>query len=198
MSKVFRGKFMDEMKSLHDRGFLEFHGSAEKYRNPYEWKELLNKLYSVEWVPYIKKTFNGAMSVIQYLGKYTHRIAISNYRLISVQDNRVSYNVKDYKNEGHWKAISVTQEEFVRRFLMHVLPQGFVRIRHYGLLSTRTKREKMILCRNQIGCMKYISEMKEMNTEQMLKHLFNKDITKCASCGGHMMMVYSCRYPLRC
>ena len=139
LSKVFRGKYMNELKSLYQDNKLEFHGSGEKYRNSYNFKELLNTCYEKDWIPHCKKTFNGAQSVINYLGKYTHRIAISNHRIIRMDEDTVTYYVKDYREHGKWKELTISGVEFIRRFLMHVPPKRFVRIRHYGLLCTRSK-----------------------------------------------------------
>lgn len=119
---------MDELKNLWNTDQLEFHGTAEKYRNHYEFKELIDSCYDTEWVPYCKKTFNGAQSVIDYLGKYTHRIAISNHRIIHMDDENVTFSVKDYRKEGQWKELTISGIEFIRRFLMHVPPRRFVRI----------------------------------------------------------------------
>lgn len=186
LSKMFRGKYMEELKALWENKKLEFHGSASRYRNHYAFKELINSCYDKEWIPYSKETFNSAGSVIQYLGKYTHRIAISNYRLIQVTDTTVTFSVKDYKNQWQWKELTLTGIEFIRRFLMHVPPKRFVRIRHYGILSSRTKQKKLTLCRNLLGCKKYISEIKDMSVPEMLKHLWKIDICVCKTCGGHM------------
>lgn len=115
MSKLFRGKYMAELKSLWEDKKLQFHGSSEKYRNHYAFKELLNLCYDKDWIPHCKKTFNGAQSVINYLGKYTHRIAISNHRIIRMDENTVTYYVKDYREEGRWKEHTVSGIEFIRR-----------------------------------------------------------------------------------
>ena len=187
MSAVFKKYYLSELKQLRADEKLEYHGSSEEYLNQYRFKELLDICYKTEWITYIKKAFNGAQSVIKYLGKYTHRIAISNRRIISMNDKSVTYSVKDYKNEGQWTKITVSGAEFVRRFLMHVLPKGFVRIRHYGLISCRVKGKKMTLCRNLLGCKQYISKLRGMNTEQMMLALYNVDICKCPNCGGHMV-----------
>lgn len=144
ISKVFRGKYMEELKNLWETGQLKFHGTAEKYRNHYAFKELLNACYSTEWIPYCKKAFNGAQSVIDYLGKYTHRIAISNHRIICMDEETVTFSVKDYRNKGQWKELTLSGIEFIRRFLMHVPPKRFVRIRHYGLLCSRSKRKSLL------------------------------------------------------
>ena len=187
ISKTFRGKYMAELKQLWENDRLEFHGSAAPYKNYYTFKELLNTCYAKEWIPYCKKPFDGAESVIRYLGKYTHRIAISNYRIKDMTESTVTFSAKDYKNQGLWKEITISGEEFIRRFLMHVPPKRFVRIRHYGLLSSRNKKKKITLCRNILGCKKYISKLKDMDAPAIIRLLYNKDICKCSSCGGKII-----------
>ena len=197
MSKLFRGKYLHELKTLWEEEKLQFHGSSEKYRNHYAFKELLNICYEKDWIPHCKKTFNGAQSVINYLGKYTHRIAISNHRIIRMDENTVTYYVKDYREEGKWKEYTVSGIEFIRRFLMHVPPKRFVRIRHYGLLCTRTKTRQLTLCRNLLGCKQYLSRLKDMETPQMLETLYGIKVTVCKCCGGHLGRPRQ-RIPLRC
>ncbi len=186
MSKLFRGKYLDELKKLWDTQKLQFHGSSEKYRNHYSFKELLDICYKKDWIPHCKKTFNGAQSVINYLGKYTHRIAISNHRIIRMDDNTVTYYVKDYREEGKWKEYTISGIEFIRRFLMHVPPKRFVRIRHYGLLCTRSKAKHLPLCRNLLGCKQYLSKLKDMEAPLMLETLYGIKVTVCKCCGGHL------------
>ena len=187
ISKVFRGKYLAELKQLWSDGKLEFHGTAAPFQNHYTFKKLLDTCYSKEWIPYCKKPFKGAESVIKYLGKYAHRIAISNYRIKSMTDSDVTFTVKDYKNQGQWKELTLSGEEFIRRFLMHVPPKRFVRIRHYGLLSSRNKNKKIALCRNLLGCRKYISRLKDLDAPAIIKFLYNKDVCKCSSCGGNII-----------
>lgn len=187
ISKMFRGKYREELKKLWKNKRLEFHGSCEKYRNHYVFQELVNICYAKEWIPHCKKTFNGAQSVIKYLGKYTHRIAISNHRIVSMDENTVTFSVKDYCKEGKWKTLTLPGIEFLRRFLMHVPPKRFVRIRHYGLLSSRNKGKSITLCRNLLGCQKYISVLRNMTGPEMLKHLWKVDVCLCQSCGGHVV-----------
>lgn len=184
ISKVFRGKYMEGLKILKQGSKLLFHGEALKYRNSYEFQELLDTCYGKEWAPYCKEAFNGAASVIEYLGRYTHRIAVSNSRIISIDDGNVTYRAKDYRSGGRWIEITVTGVEFIRRFLMHVVPRRFVRIRYYGLLSSRCKKDKLALCRNLIGCRKYLSELKGLDTAGILKKLFGIDINVCPCCGS--------------
>ena len=197
ISRLFRGKYLSELKQLWESGKLEFHGSAERYKNHYSFKELLDSCYSKEWIPYCKKPFGGAESVIRYLGKYTHRIAISNYRIKSVTDSTVTFTAKDYKNQGLWKEVTITGEEFIHRFLMHVPPRRFVRIRHYGLLSSRNKNRKIALCRNLLGCKKYLSRLKQLDAPAIIKLLYGKDLCRCSSCGGSIIQLPSDKYYIK-
>lgn len=197
ISKVFRGKYMDELKKLRAEDKLKFHGTAEKYRNYYTFKGLLDSCYNKEWIPYCKKTFNGARSVIDYLGKYTHRIAVSNHRIICMDEKTVTFSVKDYNNKGQWKTLTISGVEFIRRFLMHVPPKRFVRIQHYGLLCSRTKNKKLPLCRNLLGCKKYLSRIRGKEMSEILKHLYGINICVCKSCGGHLGKP-QLRIPQRC
>lgn len=186
ISKVFRGKYMEELKQLWKENQLEFHGTAEKYRNHYDFQELVDRCYAKSWAPYCKKTFNGAKSVIDYLGKYTHRIAISNHRLIRMDKDMVTFSVKDYCHQGEWKEYTLSGVEFIRRFLMHVPPRRFVRIRHYGLLCSRTKKKGLALCRNLLGCKKYLSRLRGMEVPEMLETLYGIKARVCKVCGGHL------------
>lgn len=183
MSAVFKKYYLDELKELRDSERLEYHGTAEKFRNHYEFKELLDKLYEKEWIVYTKQAFNGAQSVINYLGRYTHRIAISNRRIERIEGDRVIYKAKDYANGTGMISVSADGTEFIKMFLMHVLPKGFVRIRHYGLLSCRNKKDKMTLCRNLLGCEQYISKLRDKSVAEKLLILYNHDICKCRNCG---------------
>ena len=186
LAKVFRGKFMEGLKRLRVSRSLQYHGTSEKYFNSCNFQDMVNECYEIEWNTYIKETFNGAGSVIRYLGKYTHRIAISNRRLVSIDDDKVTYYVKDYRNKGKWKKISVSGSEFIRRFLMHVPPKRFVRIRHYGILATRCKSGKMELCRKLLKQEQRKSRLKGISIPDILKILWDVDICTCEKCGGQM------------
>ncbi len=107
LSRKFRGKYMAELKRLWQDGRLVFGGTSEKYRNHYTFHELMDACYKKEWIPHCKETFNGAQSVIAYLGKYTHRIAVSNHRILCMDEKTVTFSVKDYKNGGGWKTLTV-------------------------------------------------------------------------------------------
>ena len=197
LSTVFRGKFLAGLKELRSAQSLQYCGSSEKYINSYAFQDLIDECYGIEWNLYIKETFNGAGSVIQYLGKYTHRIAISNHRLISIDGDKVSYYVKNYRKNGMWKRFTVTGVEFIRRFLMHVPPKGFVRIRHYGILSTRCKTAKMTRCRLLLKQEQRKAQLKGMPVSEILKKLWDIDICTCEKCGGSMRTMQT-HLNLRC
>jgi hypothetical protein len=187
MSAVFRRNYLDELKSLHEDGKLVYSKSATRFQNSYEFKELLDHLYQTEWVVYTKETFAGAQEVFKYLGKYTHRIAISNRRIISFDDRNVIFCAKDYKDGGKYKSKIMSGESFLTRFLLHVLPKGFVRIWYYGILACRSKHQNMTLCRNLLGCQKYLSRLRNKTTAEKILILYKKDINKCAKCGRNLI-----------
>ena len=102
-------------------------------------------------------------------------------------DNTVTFTAKDYKNQGQWKEVTITGEEFIRRFLMHIPPKRFVRIRHYGLLSSRSKNHKISLCRNLLGCKKYLSQLNDLDAPAIIKLLYSNDVCRCSACGGRIV-----------
>lgn len=190
-------KISGRTKDAGEDGRLVFHGTAEKFHNHYTFKELLDSCYGRGWIPCCKKTFNGAQSVISYLGKYTHRIAVSNHRMIRMDGYTITFSVKDYRNDGKWKGLTISGVEFVQRFLMHVPPKRLVRIRHYGLLCSRTKNQELTLCRNLLGCGKYLSKLRDMEMPEILEHLYGIKVCLCKTCGGHLGKPQM-RIPLRC
>jgi hypothetical protein len=187
MSAVFKKYYLEELKALHNAEKLDFIGNAAKFRNSYTFKELLNSLYDTDWIVYTKETFAGAHEVFRYLGKYTHRIAISNRRIVSFDNNNVTFMAKDYRDGAKYKPMTISGEAFLSRFLLHVLPKGFVRIGYYGILSCRCKRDKITLCRNLIGCEKYLSQLRGKTAAEKMMILYNRDIHKCSRCKGALV-----------
>ena len=186
IAKVFKGKFLSGLKDLHKDGKLCYAGEAEKYRNHYEYQELINLCFQKNWVTDIRESFAGAESVMHYLGRYTHRIAISNGRILRMDEKSVTFRVKDYRNGAVWKELTLDGVEFVRRFLMHVPPRRFVRIRHYGLLSNQKKRRLIPLCRNLIGCREFLRRFRKDDKVRAIRILYKIDVTKCPNCGDTM------------
>jgi len=141
LSCLFRGLFLAKLVAAHRAGRLEFFGVRARLDNIRAFKAYLAPLHKSDWVVYAKRPFGGPRAVLAYLSRYTHRVAISNRRLVAAEDGGVSFRWKDYRIEGpgRWKTMTLTPHEFIRRFLMHVLPSGFHRIRHYGLLASGTR-----------------------------------------------------------
>ena len=127
---------------------LEFHGSISDLQNPGRFYDWMSSLYQKEWVVYCKPPFKNAGYVVEYLGRYTHRVEISNNRIVKLKNGMVTFKWRDYKYHNKHKEMNGTANEFIRRFLIHVLPTGFTRIRHYGLLSPRNKATKLKLCKS--------------------------------------------------
>jgi hypothetical protein len=147
LSRVFRGKFIAGLKQLLSQNKLEFHGSLHELSHPERFQQFLRQLYTNEWVVYAKPPFGGAEHVLHYLARYTHRVAISNHRLVAFNDGRVCFRWKDYAHGGKQKVMTVSTDEFLRRFLIHVLPRNLVRIRHFGLFANRRRAASLLRCR---------------------------------------------------
>jgi hypothetical protein len=147
LSRVFRGKFLALLGGAFDRGRLSFHGTLAALTEPGAFRHRLAEAARTEWVVYAKPPFGGPEQVLKYLARYTHRVAISNHRLTALEGDEVEFLWKDYAHQGEPKTMRLEAVEFIRRFLLHVLPAGFVRVRHYGLLANRVCQEKLALCR---------------------------------------------------
>ena len=147
LSRLFRRLFLKHLQTAFDAGQLHFFSSLERLRDPGAFGQYLEPLRDLEWAVYAKPPFGGPAQVLHYLGRYTHRVAISNNRLLSIEDGKVTFHWKDYRHHDQPKAMTLEAEEFIRRFLLHVLPGGFQRIRHYGFLSHCHRKDKLSLCR---------------------------------------------------
>ncbi len=165
LSRMFRGKFLAGVKALFDAGELEFHGQIEALAPPANFASLLREAASPEWVVYAKSPFAGPKQVLAYLSRYTHRVAISNRRLISANSQIISFAYKDYADGARHKTMTLATPEFVRRFCLHVLPERFVKIRHYGLLGNRQRRERLGRARELLG-VDALSEPKQTIVEE--------------------------------
>lgn len=186
LSQVFRGKFLHHLKALFKAGELIFPGQIAHLQESVVFHELLKGLYEKEWIVYCKPPFKSPGLVIRYLGRYTHRIAISNQRIISTDNGQVSFRWKDYRDGSKEKIMTLQAEEFIRRFLMHVLPERFVKIRHYGFLSNRNRKTLLAVCRMLTGT-KENPDTRKLTTQQLILKLTGVDITRCPECGAHAM-----------
>jgi hypothetical protein len=151
LSRVFRGKFLAGLRNLFTRGKLRFRGKVAALTRPEEFNGLLSESVRTDWVVHVKPPWGGPQTVLKYLARYTHRAALSNSRLVSLEDGQVCFRWKDYAHGGRHRTMILSAIQFVRRFLMHVLPSGFVRVRHYGFLANCHRREKLALCRKLMG-----------------------------------------------
>jgi hypothetical protein len=151
LSRVFRGKFVHGLKRAFSQGQLTFPGSLRPLATRKAFYNFLRPLYRQDWVVYAKRPFGGPEHVLHYLARYTHRVAISNHRLVSVADGNVTFRWKDYAHGSKQRKMTVTAEEFLRRFMLHVLPRRFVRIRFSGFLANRRRKQLLPLCRQLLG-----------------------------------------------
>ena len=151
LSLLFRRLFLERLQNAFDDGKLRFFSALEYLRDRCEFDRYLEPVRKSKWVVYAKRPFAGPEQVLDYVGRYTHRIAISNNRLLDIEGGQVSFRYKDYRNQGQQKTMTLSAEEFIRRFLLHVLPHGFHRIRYYGFQGNRYRKEKLEHCRQLLG-----------------------------------------------
>ena len=151
LSRMFRGKFLAGLKTLHDEGQLQFHGQLQPLSRASEFAALLRSAAQDNWVVYAKRPFAGPQQVLKYLSNYTHRVAISNRRLIQADADTVTFSYKDYADDARRKTMTLEVTEFIRRFCLHVLPERFVKIRHYGLLGNRQRHQRLERVRTLLG-----------------------------------------------
>lgn len=151
LSRLFRRRFLESLQKAFDSGKLRFSGSLEPLRKPSAFARQMARAKSSQWVVYAKPPFAGPQQVLDYVGRYTHRVAISNNRLVDIENDQVQFQWKDYRDRSQVKTMSLSAGEFIRRFLIHVLPEGFQRIRYYGFLGNRHRQQKLALCRRLLG-----------------------------------------------
>ena len=166
LAKLFRGKFLAELRSAYRNNELRLSGSVEALTDPAHFRELLTTLYRQNWVVYAKRPFGGAAQVYRYLGRYTHRVAISNARLVAMNEGRVRFRYRDYRDDSRTKEMTLSAEEFLRRFLLHVLPKRFVRIRHYGLLASRNVTTRLARCRQLLEDVNTTATLPETKSDE--------------------------------
>ena len=179
----FRGKYMACLKRLFRDGSLVFSSSCAKLRNSCEWSEFTQSLYGKDWCPYIKETFNGFGNAIEYLGRYTHRIAIGESRILSIHQGSVIFSARGIEPCGPKREITLSQAEFIRRFLMHVLPPGFQKVRYYGFLNNRMKAHNLKLIFTLQNGQRFRRRYAGMTMAELLKAVWDFDISICPACG---------------
>jgi Putative transposase/Transposase zinc-binding domain len=198
LSMVFRGKFIEYLQKAYSTGELEFSGNTAKYATHEGFTGLIRDIRSKNWVVFSKKPFAGPQQVLDYIGRYTHRVAISNNRIVDVQNGNVTFTYKDRKDNDSTKLATVDSLEFIRRFLIHVLPKGFTKIRHFGFMANKRKKENVQLCRKLIGIDSRQPESAKKTPSELMFDLTGIDITKCPCCRvGIMIVVIEMPYPSR-
>jgi hypothetical protein len=191
MKKLFRGKIMDGFVRGVKDGSIGLHGILKKYRDQKTWKRLVNTLYKIDWVIYAKQTFNHTEDVVKYLGSYTHRLAISNKRIVDISNAQVRFRYRDRRDKNKLKEEVVSQVEFIRRFLLHAVPSKFMRIRHYGFLSNSLQGKLLPVIMRLLGKDKVQKHAtKSKHWYDIIEALTGKDPTICPICQkGHLRMV---------
>jgi hypothetical protein len=200
ISALFKGKFLDLLKRCFQSNALVFPGRLSHLKQSGNFEIFSNQLYHKKWVVYCKPPFDGPKGVLQYLGRYTHRIAISNHRLLNLHNGKVSFLWRDYADNQRQKTMTLKADEFIRRFLLHVLPARYVRIRHFGLLANRKRKNTIALCRKILGDAKTETQpntRKETWQEQLFR-ICGIDVTLCPVCQKGRMCRIALLLPYRC
>jgi Putative transposase/Transposase zinc-binding domain len=182
--EIFRGKFVDALKQAFQNGQLRFEGDLKLLAQPKIFAAWLRPLFRQDWVVYLKRPFGGPEYVLQYLGRYTHRVAISNHRLVSLTDGQVTFRWRDSAHHNQQKLLPLSLDEFLRRFLLHILPKGFVRIRNFGFLANRKRTTLLALCFQLLG-----SEQQPQAEQHASSTEDCPDLWRCPKCGGAMKVI---------
>jgi hypothetical protein len=182
LSKVFRGKYLEALGRAYRKGKLKFSAGTAELVDESAFSRWVSQLRDRPWVVYCKSPVAGPEQVVNYLGRYTHRIAISNHRIVAVETDTVQFTYRDYADGGRCKLMSLQPSEFIRRFLLHVVRDGFRRIRHFGILAHRDRSERLARCRELLGQPQPPAANDE-TTEQIILRLSGIDILRCPVCG---------------
>lgn len=185
LSAIYKGKFMEGIKNMYADGDLVFPSDLEPLADSLNFKTFVDDLYNKDWVVFSKPAFKSPTHVIKYLGRYTHKVAIYDSRIISYDENFVTFSYLDRSNNNKRREMTLTRNEFIRRFLMHVLPHRFTKIRHYGFLSNRFRSSKISLIRTFIARQRgvIIPIMKALEKKELLEKLIGKERLCCPECG---------------
>ena len=202
LSRFFRRRFLQLLEQTFDRGELEFFSTLEELRQREAFHRYLEPLRQKKWVVYAKAPFAGPEHVLDYVGRYTHRVAISNNRLLDIEDGQVTFRYKDYCGGDEQKTMTLTAEEFIRRFLLHVLPPGFQRIRYYGFLGNRYRQKKLAQCRRLLSMSpatteKRTDEQASADYRDRYESLTGNSLHACPACRRGRMVIFEQLSPRR-
>ena len=184
LGRVFRGKFVAALRRAFRDGQLDFHGELQRLAQPKTFAAWLRPLFRKDWVVYSKRPFGGPEYVLQYLGRYTHRVAISNHRLLSFADGQVTFHWRDSAHQNEQKLLTLSLDEFLRRFLLHLLPNRFVRIRNFGFLANRRRTASLPLCLQLLP-----SRLGPQTGQDAATADGAKDLWRCPECSGPMVVL---------
>ena len=188
LSTIFRAKYLASLQHAFDAGHLHFAEGTAKLASRTAFRGFLGGLRTVDWIVYAKRPFAGPEQVVAYLGRYTHRVALSNDRLAELGDGYVRFRWKDYADHDRVKILTLKADEFLRRFLLHVVPRGFMRIRHFGLLANRTRRQTLTRCRHLLGQLP-MNDAPSESVAELMHRLTGIDLGRCPVCGEGRMQV---------
>jgi hypothetical protein len=197
LSRLFRRLFLEELEKAFHSGQLQFFSGLESLSNRLAFSRYLVPLKNREWVVYAKPPFAGPQQVLDFVGRYTHRVALSNNRLLAIENGLVTFRWKDYRDHNQPKTMTLAADEFLRRFLLHVLPDGFQRIRYYGFLGNRYREEKLARCRQLLG-MAAQPETPGASEDyrDRYERLTGSSLRECPSCGHGCMILIEALAPL--
>ena len=194
LSRLFRGKFLAYLKEAREKGKLVFPGNVAHLKEDQPFKAMLDDLYGQEWVVYCKPPFSSAETVMDYLGRYTHRVAISNNRLVKMEEDQVTFQYRDRSKNDTIRLMTLNTSEFIRRFLLHILPDGFMKIRHYGILSNRNRKTKLAQCKRLLG-LDCPWEHEKESWQDLLARITGIDPRICPCCGKGKMVLKQVLHP---
>ena len=183
LAKAFRRRYMKKLCALYGTDQLKFTGRTAEISGAQDFGKLVAELKRKDWIVYAKRPFAGPQQVIDYFGRYTHRVAISNYRIVALENDRVTFTYRDRADEDKIKHMTLTAVEFIRRFLLHVLPDGFVKIRYFGFMAHRNRKKSIALIRQLIGPGGEAVEIRQETVAEMMLRTTGIDITLCPRCG---------------
>ena len=189
LSRLYRRLFLEKLTAAHRAGKLNFFGKLSDLATPQAFDAVLAPLRKIEWVVYAKRPFAGPEQVLAYLARYTHRVAISNHRLAAIDEGRVTFTWRDYRDRARTKPMTLAADEFIRRFLLHVLPDGFQRIRHYGFLANGHRRAKLALIRKLLPMPPVLAKETQSTSGQQQGLAEPTQAPPCPCCGGRMVIV---------
>jgi hypothetical protein len=188
LGEVFRGKFVGALRTPDIAQALSFTEHTAHLSTKAGFSQLIDQLYSHNRVVYAKRPFKGPQQVLEYIGRYTHRVAISNHRIVEVRDGQVRFTYRNRKQGDRLQTMALAAHTFIQRFLWHLLPTGFVRLRHYGFLANRCKAQALRRCRQALGQDPDVPTPPSKSVEQWMQHWTGVDLTRCPQCGHQPLL----------